>query len=174
MPTGCWPIKGGPFGSPTGCWHAKGGPFGSPTGCWPIKGGPFSRPTGCWPAKGGLFWGPTGCWPAKGGLFWSPTGCAVKKAAPLAPFLTARSKRRPVFHSSWVRGEKGGLFFTILSCAVKTAPPLARRHPVRLRFLAFRSSPLDFSSTAPYVCRPKNHRPYSILCVYTSCAQPPG
>jgi len=57
----------------------------------------------------------------KGGLFCTVPGCAAKKAARLAPFRAARSKRRAVLHHSGLRGEKGGLFFTVLGCAAKKA-----------------------------------------------------
>ena len=45
----------------------------------------------------------------------------MKKAGCLAPFRTARSKRRAVLHRSGLRGQKGGPFCTVPGCAAKKA-----------------------------------------------------
>ena len=96
-------------------------PFSRPTPRRGQKGGLFCRPTPRRGPKGGLFCRPTPRRAPKRGLFCTVPGCAAQKAARFSPFRAARSKRRPVFHSSWVRGEKGGPFFTVPGCAAQKA-----------------------------------------------------
>ena len=59
--------------------------------------------------------------PQTGRLLQSNTPSALKTGRLLQSNTPSRSKRRPVFHCSGLRGEKGGLFFIVPGCAVKKA-----------------------------------------------------
>ena len=96
-----------PFAWLRGVGAQNGPPFAWLRGVGVKNGPPFAWLRGA-RSKTGRLLHRDGVRGPKRATFFMPTACAAKTAGCFSQFLTARRKRRPVFHSSCLRGENGG------------------------------------------------------------------